>query len=286
MQPERVKELAYEITENRTSVYEKIRGIEGYFARSGFKYDQTNVPIPNEEEDYVDQFLFETKIGYCDNFSTSMVVMLRSVGIPARWVKGFSSGEAGQVANGMTEFIVTNNDAHSWVEAYLPGIGWMPFEPTIGFSGVNDIDFDVEVNEQERDELQPEEREQLEQKEKDEKKEQTVKEVVEEKEQSVTLAQRGRSFVKWLKENRLLLALSTVVLVIAFIWLYKKRQKWLPKLYISIYRRKEADWSNFESSYQVLLKQLSLYGLKRQNDETLHVFAEKVDKHWRIRRAR
>ena len=52
-----------------------------------------NVAVPGENEDYVDQFLFDTKRGYCDNFSTSMAVLLRTLGIPTRWVKGYTGGE-------------------------------------------------------------------------------------------------------------------------------------------------------------------------------------------------
>ena len=97
-------------------------------------------------EDYVDQFLFDTKRGYCDNFSTSMVVMLRSIDIPARWVKGFAPGEYRLNDEGERVYQITNNEAHSWVEAYIPGIGWMPFEPTIGFSNLTDIDYDIELD--------------------------------------------------------------------------------------------------------------------------------------------
>ena len=83
--PSRVTELAETITASSNNVYDKTKAIERYFGRSGFVYDQKNVAIPKSDEDYVDQFLFETKRGYCDNFSSSMVVMLRSIGIPARW---------------------------------------------------------------------------------------------------------------------------------------------------------------------------------------------------------
>ena len=81
--PERVGELAAEITESSESVYDKTKAIERYFDRNGFVYDQKNVAVPTGDQDYVDQFLFDTKVGYCDNFSTSMVVMLRTIGIPA-----------------------------------------------------------------------------------------------------------------------------------------------------------------------------------------------------------
>ena len=75
-----------------------------------------------------------------------MVVMLRSIDIPARWVKGFAPGEYQLDDEGERVYQITNNEAHSWVEAYLPGIGWMPFEPTIGFSNLTDIDYDIELD--------------------------------------------------------------------------------------------------------------------------------------------
>ncbi len=91
--PDRVVDLANDIVKDAKTPYQKARAIESYFSRNGFRYETDNVAIPTADQDYVDQFLFETKIGYCDNFSTSMVVMLRSAGIPARWVKGFMGGE-------------------------------------------------------------------------------------------------------------------------------------------------------------------------------------------------
>src|SRR5690606_34249781 len=99
--------------------YEKVRAIEKYFSRNGFVYQISDVAVPGEEEDYVDQFLFDTKAGYCDNFSTSMVVMLRTLDIPARWVKGFTSGDIieSNINDGEYDvYEVTNANAHSWVE--------------------------------------------------------------------------------------------------------------------------------------------------------------------------
>ncbi|MGD6950038.1 transglutaminase-like domain-containing protein, partial [Bacillus mobilis] len=77
--PARVKELAEEITANETSWFNKAREIERYFRMSGFAYDQTDVAVPGARDDYVDQFLFDTKRGYCDNFSSSMAVLVRSL---------------------------------------------------------------------------------------------------------------------------------------------------------------------------------------------------------------
>lgn len=157
--PPRVVNLAKEITHDKASVYDQIKAVESYFSSHGFRYDKKEVAIPAEGQDYVDQFLFDTKVGYCDNFSTSMVVLLRSAGIPARWVKGFAPGKPGQITDGLQEYQITNDNAHSWVEAYVPGTGWMEFEPTIGFSRNMNINYDMEQEQdapQQEQVLQPE----------------------------------------------------------------------------------------------------------------------------------
>lgn len=64
-----------------------------------------------------------------------MVVLLRSVGIPARWAKGYNTGSVTKVnGDGTDVYTLSNADAHSWPEVYFPGFGWLPFEPTPGFS--------------------------------------------------------------------------------------------------------------------------------------------------------
>ncbi|MCT6817415.1 MAG: transglutaminaseTgpA domain-containing protein, partial [Lysinibacillus fusiformis] len=157
--PQRVRDLALSITQDKTTVYDQIKAVEGYFRTNGFRYDKKQAAIPAENQDYVDQFLFDTKVGYCDNFSTSMVVLLRSIGIPARWVKGFAPGTAGPMSDGLREYRITNDNAHSWVEAYIPGTGWMEFEPTIGFSGNVNIDYDIPLDTSEQEEIvQPEQK--------------------------------------------------------------------------------------------------------------------------------
>src|SRR5699024_870686 len=92
--PKRIQNLAEEITDPFDTRYEKVTAIEKYFGQSGeFTYQTEEVPVPKGNQDYVDQFLFDSKVGYCDNYSTSMVTMLRTLDIPARWAKGFTSGE-------------------------------------------------------------------------------------------------------------------------------------------------------------------------------------------------
>ena len=75
--PHRVRDLALQLTENQANWYDKVKAVENYFDQPQFIYSKENIPYPSKDQDYVDQFLFETKIGYCDNFSSSMVVLLR-----------------------------------------------------------------------------------------------------------------------------------------------------------------------------------------------------------------
>ncbi|MDR4419944.1 transglutaminase family protein, partial [Bacillus paranthracis] len=90
--PQRVRDLAVSLTKDKDTRYDKVLAIENYFTDYSFIYETTNVSFPAQNQDYVDQFLFDTKSGYCNNFSTSMIVLLRSAGIPARWVKGYTEG--------------------------------------------------------------------------------------------------------------------------------------------------------------------------------------------------
>ncbi|MER2039446.1 MAG: transglutaminaseTgpA domain-containing protein [Solibacillus sp.] len=260
--PQRVIDLAHEITESHDSVYDKARAIEDYFKRSGFAYETQNVAKPDADEDYVDQFLFETKLGYCDNFSTSMAVLLRAVGIQARWVKGFASGERITSSNGIHTYEVKNNDAHSWVEAYIDGIGWVPFEPTIGFSNPVNIDYDMDLQNDEEEVIPNAE-------------DAETPEVEKPEVQKNTATGSGVAFnfsqYKWV------LYAIAIVLLIAIFALWKLRGKWQPKLAIQRNRSKLKDTSTFEDSYFVLLKQLERIDLKRRQDETLKQYAKRVD---------
>lgn len=133
--PERVSELALELTEDLDSEYEKVRAIEEYLKETGgFRYSLRETEETPAGEDYVDYFLFETQVGYCDNFSTAMAVMLRAIDIPARWTIGFTPGSLQLDENEEEYYQVSNANAHSWVEVYFPSYGWIPFEPSPSFS--------------------------------------------------------------------------------------------------------------------------------------------------------
>ncbi|ANS76963.1 hypothetical protein AWM70_22225 [Paenibacillus yonginensis] len=127
--PDRVRDLGQSIVSGATSRYEAAKAVETYL-RNNYKYT-LNTSIPAAGHDFVEDFLFRERAGYCDHFSTAMVILLRSQGIPARWVKGFAPGEP----DGSGQYTVRYADAHSWVEVYFPDQGWLPFEPTPGFTG-------------------------------------------------------------------------------------------------------------------------------------------------------
>ena len=142
--PERVLQLAEEITAGVDNHYDKVRKIVIYL-RDHYPYTNSPDISKRRSEDFVDAFLFEVREGYCDYFSTALAVLARASGIPARWVKGYAPGAMPtSVISRMPEeaidpnmggtYTVRNADAHSWVEVYFEGFGWIPFEATPGFS--------------------------------------------------------------------------------------------------------------------------------------------------------
>ncbi|MDQ4076886.1 MAG: DUF3488 and transglutaminase-like domain-containing protein [Chloroflexota bacterium] len=121
--PERVGELAREITEGLQNPYDIASTIELYLR--SFPYNEM-IPGPRPGEDGVDYFLFREKQGYCDYYASSMAVMLRTLGIPARLASGYNRGTPLESGG----FEVRQINAHTWVEVYFPGYGWVEFEPT------------------------------------------------------------------------------------------------------------------------------------------------------------
>lgn len=118
----RIAELAREITEDRESDYDKVRAIERHLLRYTYSteggHDRAN-PLSD--------FLFNKKSGHCEYFSTAMVILARTLGIPARPANGFYGG----AYNSFGEYYaVRQADAHSWVEIWFDGFGWMTFDPT------------------------------------------------------------------------------------------------------------------------------------------------------------
>ncbi|WP_368250892.1 transglutaminase family protein [Enterococcus sp. 2201sp1_2201st1_B8_2201SCRN_220225] len=136
--PSRVGQLAEAITREANTLYDQVSAVETYLNSSeDFRYSKVDVVAPELNQDYVDQFLFESKVGYCDNFSSAMVVLLRTLGIPARWAKGFSPGTEIPSFDQQKTYEIKNLNAHSWPEVYFSGFGWVPFEPTPSFINPN-----------------------------------------------------------------------------------------------------------------------------------------------------
>lgn len=124
----RVRTLAREITAGAATPYEQVRAVNRYLW-TRYTYDLTIGP-QRTAGDAVDYFLFEERRGYCEQFASSMVVLLRAVGIPARYVTGYTPGKV-HPFTGLLE--IRNSDAHAWVEVFFPGTGWVEFEPTPSF---------------------------------------------------------------------------------------------------------------------------------------------------------
>ena len=123
--PERVRDLAREVTAGATNDFDRVKAIEGYLS-DNFEYSLDS-PVPEEGRDAVDHFLFDSEVGFCEQFASSTAVMLRSLGIPARVVAGYSTG----YRNPFTGYYeVRNSDAHAWVEVWFPKFGWYEFDPT------------------------------------------------------------------------------------------------------------------------------------------------------------
>ena len=122
--PRDVRALARSLTAQYDNPFDKALAIEQYLRALTYTL---RPPSPPLGRDVVEFFLFESKEGYCDYFSSSMVVMLRSIGIPARVVAGYLPGTWDE---GRQAYLVRESDSHSWPEVYFVDYGWVEFEPT------------------------------------------------------------------------------------------------------------------------------------------------------------
>jgi transglutaminase-like putative cysteine protease len=119
----RIATLAEQTTLGVETPLGKAGAIE-QFLRTRYSY---TLDVPGGDDRPLDTFLFERRSGYCEHFASAMALMLRTVGIPSRLVTGFLAQEW----NPFGEYtIVRQGDAHAWVEAYLPELGWTRFDPT------------------------------------------------------------------------------------------------------------------------------------------------------------
>ncbi len=160
--PEGYEDIAQEadrITQGISGNLEKAEAIEHYF-QTGFKYNEK----PNLSGDVIKSFVFDEKEGFCQQFATAMVLMLRSQGIPSRFVSGYVVQQDqfeideleldARYRSSGNEFkwkYVYDRDAHTWVEVYVPNFGWIQYEPTPGQSVIqfsDPLEYERELEEQ------------------------------------------------------------------------------------------------------------------------------------------
>ncbi len=120
----RIPIMAKTIASRAGNPYDKARAVESYLRGNyGYTLDLSGTP----PVDPLAYFLFEKRAGHCEYFAAAMTVMMRTLGIPARYVNGFLPGEYNDVGG---DYIIRASDAHSWVEVFFPGYGWITFDPT------------------------------------------------------------------------------------------------------------------------------------------------------------
>lgn len=272
--PKRVATLANKITKDADSIYDKTKAIESYLSASGeFTYSTDDAKETPNGADYVDQFLFETKIGYCDNFSTSMVVMLRTLGIPTRWAKGYTPGEGEKDAKGdKATYTITNNNAHSWPEVFFPGTGWVPFEPTATFSNPENFQEPTTEtankpdtpNESSSEASKPDTTEKTPDQTDGSSSTGETKQAEQAKTDKANNPLKIPSWIWWIP-------VGLIVAIIAAAVIFRRRIR----SYLLLRTLKKNPI--FSKTYIKLLKSLASYGYIRQSSETLRQFSARVD---------
>ena len=122
----RVAELAKQIAGEQQTPYDQANAITQYLRRT-ITYSET-IPAPPANTDPIEWFLFDTRAGFCNYYATSEVLMLRSLGVPARLSAGYAQGQWDQKEGIYT---VIGKESHAWPEVYFPTVGWVIFEPTV-----------------------------------------------------------------------------------------------------------------------------------------------------------
>jgi transglutaminase-like putative cysteine protease len=123
--PRRIKDLAVTITDGQQTQYDQVVAITNYL-RKAITY-QAVIPNPPANRDPIDWFLFDYKKGFCNYYASAEVLMLRSIGIPARMAVGYAEGTSDQ---NEVSFKVKEHDSHAWPEVFFTNAGWVEFEPT------------------------------------------------------------------------------------------------------------------------------------------------------------
>jgi transglutaminase-like putative cysteine protease len=120
-----VRALAETITAGDANTYDRVESLISWIGAN--THYSTDIPPLPRGTDTVDEFLFGNRVGFCEQISTSLAVMLRTLGIPARESVGYVPGPYNPVTD---LYEVQADDAHAWVQVWFPGYGWQSFDPT------------------------------------------------------------------------------------------------------------------------------------------------------------
>ncbi|MBO0781159.1 MAG: transglutaminase domain-containing protein [Ktedonobacteraceae bacterium] len=127
---QQARQTARDWTQGATDAYSALKMLEAHLSdQKVFSYSVENPPIPGNTN--VVDWLLKRRVGYCTYYASAMAMMGRLLGIPTRMMNGFSQGHFDRQRN---TWVVTGSDAHSWVQAYFPSVGWVSFDPTPGFA--------------------------------------------------------------------------------------------------------------------------------------------------------
>jgi transglutaminase-like putative cysteine protease len=122
---DRTRQLASQLATGQANAFDTAVAVEEY-VRSTITYNE-DIDAPPDNQDVVDYVLFESREGYCEYYASAMAVLLRAEGIPSRVVGGYFPAPYDANEGG---HLYREKNAHLWVEAFFPGYGWIPFEPT------------------------------------------------------------------------------------------------------------------------------------------------------------
>ncbi len=122
--PERVRRLADDVKRRGANDIRRLDLLEQHFRNGNYRYSMRDLPTG---EDALEQFLFEKKQGHCEFFASAFALLLRAAGVPARLVGGYLGGDYNELGG---YYLVSDDMAHVWVEAYIDGHGWVRVDPS------------------------------------------------------------------------------------------------------------------------------------------------------------
>lgn len=119
------QELVRRVTQDADTAYDKVMAIEHWLSSAEFTYSLTVPELPENQP--IDAFIHDTRTGHCDLFASAMALSIRSLGIPARVVRGYRGGDWNPSD---LSYTITASMAHLWVEVFFPDFGWITFDPS------------------------------------------------------------------------------------------------------------------------------------------------------------